>query len=376
MLIGIDASGANKTNKTGIEWYSYHLIQEFKKIADQNDQFILYSREELKGELGKLPSNWQSKVLRWPFSKFWTQARLSWEFFVNKPDIFFAPSNTLPIIHPKKTITTCHDLGFYRVPHAYRRVERIIQKIGFFILKKGASKIIAVSNFTKQELMKFSRIGGDKIKVVYNGYDKERYKEIKDKSKVDEVLAKYNLKRPYVLYVGRLEFKKNTPNLVRAFDILKEKFPGIFHKSSLVLVGSKGFGHSIVQDEIKRSNLRNKVILPGWISEEDLPYIISGAELFCYPSLYEGFGIPLLEAMALGVPVLASDILVLREIVEEGAHFVDPTSPEKISEGMGKILKDHNFKSILRERGLEQVEKFSWETCARETLKVMKEGTL
>lgn len=377
MTIGIDASRANKNYKTGTEWYSYHLIAELKKITDPKDQFVLYSREKLRGDLGELPQNWQSRVLNWPPKKFWTQARLSAEMWRHPPEALFIPAHTLPPIHPKKVVTTCHDVAFLRLPRAYDWPALKYHKFAIKFAVRHAEKIIAVSEFTKQELMEFFRISPDRISVVPNGYNNDRYKLIEDKEAIAGVLAKYNLSRPYLLYVGRLEAKKNTPGLIRAFNILKKSSEFLVQNSQLklVLVGQPGVGFKKVSEAILENNLSSEVIMPGWVGEEDLPYLISGAAAFIFPSFYEGFGIPVLEAMACGTPVVASGIPVIREVAGEAAYLFDPYSPENIAEGISRVLTDDHLREDLKIRGLVRAARFSWARCAKETYEVLKSVT-
>jgi len=373
MLIGIDASRANQTYKSGTEWYSYHLIVELKKIADPRDQIILYSREKLRGELGNLPSNWKSRVLRWLPKKFWTQARLSFEMWRRAPELLFIPSHTIPLLHPKKVVTTCHDVAFLRLPQVYDWLDLRYHEFAIKFAIKHAAKIIAVSEFTKNELIEFFKISPERVVVVPNGYDSDRYKVIEERTAIENVLQKYNLKQPYILYVGRLELKKNTSGLVEAFGIFKKTYQ-LTNLSTykLVLVGQPGFGFEKVVKAIIDNDLSNDVIMPGWVNEADLPYLISGAKLFVFPSLYEGFGIPILEAMACGTPVVCSGIPALREVAREAAYFIDPYEPKNIAEGIGRVLGDSHLQEDLKIRGLARVRDFSWERCARETWEVLK----
>ncbi len=373
MTIGIDASRANKTYKTGTEWYSYHLIQELKKIADPKDQFVLYSREKLRDDLGELPRNWQSRVLGWPPKKLWTQARLSWEMWRRPPEALFVPAHTLPLVHPKKVVTTCHDVAFLRLPQVYNWAALKYQEFAIKSAVRHAAKIIAVSEFTKQELMEFFRIAPDRIAVVHNGYDSDRYK-LMEEEEIAGVLAKYNLSRPYLLYAGRLEAKKNTPGLIQAFNILKKSSKFLVQNSplKLVLVGQPGVGFEKVTKAIVENNLSDEVVMPGWIGKQDLPALMAGASAFVFPSFYEGFGIPILEAMACGTPVVASGIPALREVAGEAAYLVDPYSPENIAEGISRVLTDDHLREDLKIRGLDRAKRFSWARCAKETHEALK----
>jgi glycosyltransferase involved in cell wall biosynthesis len=377
MTIGIDASRANKSEKTGTEWYSHHLIQELKKITDPKDQFILYSREKLRSRLGAMPSNWQSRVLRWPPRKLWTQARLSFEMWRRPPEILFVPAHTLPLIHPKKIVTTCHDVAFLRLPQVYDWPALKYHEFAVKFALRHATKIIAVSEFTKSELIEFFKISPERIVVVHNGYDSERYKIIEDRGAVEKILQKYNLRQPYILYLGRLETKKNTHGLVQAFGVLKKilNLKSEILNLKLLLVGQPGFGFEKVDEAIVDNDLHNEVIMPGWVDERDLPYLISGAKLFVFPSFYEGFGIPVLEAMACGTPTVVSGIPALREVAGKAAYFFDPYSPENIAEGINRVLGDEHLQEDLKIRGLARAQDFSWEKCARETWEVIRNVT-
>jgi glycosyltransferase involved in cell wall biosynthesis len=373
MLVGIDASRANKSEKTGTEWYSYHLVQELKKITDQNDRFILYSREKLRGDLGELPQNWQSRVLSWRPRKLWTQIRLSWEMLRRPPEALFIPAHTVPFFHPAKTVTTCHDVAFMRLPNVYDWPALKYHEFAIKFAVKHAAKIIAVSEFTKSELVEFFKISPERIAVVPNGYDSGRYKVIDDKEKISTVLEKHKISQPYILYAGRLELKKNTPGLVEAFGMLKKSFKFQVSSFKLVLVGQPGFGFEKVVKAIVDNDLHDQIIMPGWVEPEDMPYLMNGANAFIFPSFYEGFGIPVLEAMASGTPVVCSGIPALREVAGEAAYFIDPYEPKNIAEGIGRVLGDSHLQEDLKIRGLARVQDFSWGRCARETWKVLED---
>lgn len=420
MLIGIDASRANRKFKGGTEWYSYYLIRELAKI-DSKNQYILYSdkplvggladltKEDYSAEPGKVDNyGWQAvkspfgnfrvKILKWPFSYFWTQIRLSYEMLMHRPDILFVPAHALPIIHPKKSIVTIHDIGFERFAELYS-----LDKIGpangltsgafnflirLFTLGKfhpnivdyhswstkfalaRAKIIIAVSLFTKQEMVEFYKADAEKIKVIYNGFNSHLYGLIKDQKKIKQVLSQYGVEMPYIFYAGRLEKKKNIAKLVEAYAIMRQKFKEINHK--LVLVGRAGLGFDEVKYVINEFDLNDDVIITGWIPEADMPYIYNGASLFVFPSLYEGFGIPLLQAMACGVPIAASNIASIPEVVKDSARLFNPESPEDIAEKMAKILLDKQSANELINRGFNRVKDFSLAKCAQETLALME----
>ena len=358
MLIAIDASRANKKNKTGVEWYSYYLIEEFKKL-DRDNHYFLYTDKPLEGDLGKMPENFEEKVLKWPLPRFWTVGRLTLQMiFGKRPDVLFVPAHTLPLIVPKRAVVTIHDIGFEHFPEAYHWADKLYHKLIIKIIKPLASKILTVSNYSKKDIVKTYRINEDKVDVVFNGYDNERYKVLPEQPRLVE--------DPYMLFIGRLELKKNIPRLVEAFGKFKQRNPDSKHK--LVLIGTKGLTFPLVEKQIEKFNLADEIIMPGWVEDDDLPKYLNQAELFVFPSLFEGFGIPVIEAMACGCPVICSNTTSLPEAAGFAAQMFDPEQVHEIVGAMEKVLLDSNFSADLKMKGLNQVEKFSWRKCATETL--------
>jgi glycosyltransferase involved in cell wall biosynthesis len=364
MLIGIDSSRANKQKKTGVEWYSYHLIEQFKKI-DKENQFFLYTNVPLKGELGNCPENFKEKLLKWPIPRSWTIGRLSLEMMKkNKPDLLFVPSHTLPLINPKKAVVTIHDIGFEHFPSAYHWADKFYHKLIIKIIKRSADKIIAVSKFTKDDIVKTYKINPDKIEVIWNGYDSDKYKKIENaKAKLKE---KYNITDDFILFIGRLELKKNIPRLIEAFAKFKKRHNQDNHK--LVLVGTKGLTFPLVEEQIKKYNLADQIIFPGWIPDDDLPTFLSASDLFVFPSLFEGFGIPVIEAMACECPVICSKTTSLPEVAGEAALMFDPENVDEIVARIEQVVLNETVSESLITKGLERITYFSWEKCARETL--------
>jgi len=358
MLIGIDASRANKKWKTGVEWYSYYLIQELKKI-DQQNRYFLYSDRPLVGDLARCPQNFFEKILSWPLSRFWTLGRLSLEMlFGKKPDTLFVPAHTLPLVNPKNAVVTVHDIGFERFPSAYSWVDKLYHRVSIRIIKRAARKIITVSEFSKKELQDVYQIPARKIAVVYNGFEPIRNENLE----LSEEL-KQKINGPYLFFIGRLEEKKNVARVVEAFAQLRRS------DLKLVLAGKPGFGFERIEKIIAKNNLQDRVVILGWTDQQQIPALFANAEVFVFPSLYEGFGIPVLEAMDVKCPVLTSNTSSLPEVAGDAAYLVDPENVQEIVAGLQKILSDQDYRASLVARGLEQVKKFSWEKCARQTLK-------
>jgi glycosyltransferase involved in cell wall biosynthesis len=420
MLIGIDASRANRKFKGGTEWYSYYLIRELAKI-DRTNQYILYSDRPLVGGLANLKddgqlsapgkinywgwqeiksphNNFRVKVLYWPFKFFWTQLRLSLEMLIFPPEVLFISAHTLPLIHPKKSIVTIHDIGFAREKQLYSLDDigpagSLMGVLLNFFIKlftggkfgsnvldyhswstkfalKHAKKIIAVSEFTKQELIDVYGAAQAKIEVVYNGYNQFIYKKINDQAEIEKILNKYEINVPYIFYVGRLEKKKNTATLVQAYAVMRQKYKNIKHK--LVLAGNASLGFDEVKYVIEEFDLNNDVIMTGWIPESDMPFIFNGASVFVFPSLYEGFGIPLLQAMASEVPIAASDIAPIVEVSRGAALLFNPKDKNDIAEKMARLIANKKLAENLVNLGRNRVKDFSLDSCAKKTLSVIE----
>jgi len=403
MTIGIDASRANLKHRTGTEWYSFYLIKNLAKI-DKKNHYVLYVNKEVNSDLQKLVkdnSNFRFKLLKWPFKSFWTLGRLSLEMLFHKPDVLFVPAHALPFFSPKKTVNTIHDLAFFRDSHLYRLekynsrrsinnffVNLLVKVITLgkykassldylywstnFALKK-ASDIITVSHFSKKEILNFfPKASSEKIKVIHNGYNSDIYKKINDSEKIEEVLKKYGIEKPFYLYVGRLEKKKNTPLLIEAMSILKENCPNIQEK--LLLIGNASYGYDEVKYVIEEYNIEKDIVMPGWIDEEDMPSIFSAATAFVFPTKYEGFGIPVLQAMACQLPCLVSNIDVLKEVADNAAIYFDQNDSIAIAEAMRKIVEDKELREELIINGQKRIKCFSFEKCAMETLFILEEG--
>lgn len=402
MIIGIDASRANLLHKTGTEWYSFYLIKNLAEI-DKENTYWLYLNKPAQPELiaaVKDNPNFSFKLLGWPFLSFWTLGRLTLEMLWRRPDVLFVPAHTLPLFCPRRTVNTIHDIAFVREQNLYRAVRAKTSLAGtrplidFFVrlMTLGryrsdsvdylywstafalhhAKKIIAVSEFTKQDIINlYPKTPADKIAVVHNGYNDKIYRRLPaSPEKMAAVLDKYGLETPYFLYVGRLEKKKNIPALVESFAYLRENNPEV--KAKLVLLGDAGFGFDEIKYTIEEFDLNDKVVMPGWVAEEDMPYIMNAASAFVFPSKHEGFGIPVLQALACGIPTAVSDLPVLREVAGEAALYFNQNDKRAMAAAMGRILQDEKLREELASKGLERAKKFSWRRCAEETLAVIK----
>lgn len=372
MIIGIDASRANRSKKTGTEWYSYYLIKHLAKI-DRHNQYILYSDKSLESglvELCQIYPNIKSKVLKWPIARFWTLGRLTWEMIVRPPDVLFVPAHVLPLLSRAKLVNTIHDVGFMALPKLYNRKAACYLRWSTSWALVRARRLIAISEFTKQEIQHYFRADQSKIEVIYNGYDHELYKP-EDKTVDDnQGLKKYKINQPYLLYIGRLESKKNIIGLLNGFRLYCQNNPD--SQLKLVLVGKRSSDFSQVNNLLSDPILAERCFELGWTPEAVLPSLLRQAQAFVFPSWYEGFGLPIIQAMASGTPVLAAKAGSLPEIGGEAVLYFDPADALDLADRIKLIIEDNNLRQCLIKDGLKRAVDFSWAKTAQETLAILE----
>ena len=378
--IGIDASRATREQRTGTEGYSLHLLRALLSL-DTSNRYVLYFNTPPRPGLLPDQAHVQQRVI--PFPRLWTHLRLSWEMLRHPPDVLFVPAHVLPLIHPRRSVVTIHDLGYHYEPDAHPPRQRAYLEWATRYNAQSATHIIADSQATKRDLVGILGIPPEKISVVYLGVE-ERFRPVQDAAQIAAAKAAYSIPGPYILYVGTLQPRKNLARLVEAFGrvarALDTGYEGVTpydagdpqRRLSLVLAGSKGWWYEDIFRTVQQMDLGSRVICPGYVKDDDLPALYSGADLFVLPSLYEGFGLPALEAMACGTPVVASNVSSLPEIVGDAGLLANPTDPADLARAMTRVLMDPARAAQMRERGLAQAKRFTWERCARETLEVIE----
>ncbi|HUT96280.1 MAG TPA: glycosyltransferase family 1 protein [Candidatus Paceibacterota bacterium] len=342
MKIGI-AVNISLERRTGVEEYVYNLLMNFPMLEESKEHRILiYS-----------PNN-----LKWSFKKLWTQIRLSWEMFKNPPDVLFVPAHTFPLIHPKLVITI-QGLEFEKLPKMYPFFKRLFLRWMTKRNIKKADRIIVPSQNTKDDLIKFYHADTNKIFVIHHGIGNPEVALDATQTAFD--IAQTNKFIPYLLCLGRGDQRKNIQGLIKAFKILKQDHQ-IPHK--LILAGPN-IGYKIYK------NLKDDVICTGYVDDNKKWSLLKNADVFIFPSFCEGFGIPVLEAQKVGTPVVAASTSSFPEILGDSALLVNPYHPTEIAEAIHKIIRNQNFSDELIKRGYENVQRFSWLKCAKETLEII-----
>ena len=360
MIVGIDGSRAFLRQRTGIEEYSYQVIKNLRQELEGHDVF-LYVRKNQAVDF-ELPENWIIKKIGWP--RLWTQIGLAFEIFLHPIDVLFVPAHTAPWIHPKKTVVTMHGLEYEMMPKAYSMWERFYMRASIKSSCRWAQKIISVSENTKRDLMRLYQVPEEKILVVYEGYDSNfQFSIFNFQTISNEQISNYKNYSPYFLFIGRLEGRKNILGIIETFEILKEKY-GLPHK--LLLAGKGGYGYDRIKIQISKSKFQKDIVELGFVKDEEKFELIAGAEVFLFPTFYEGFGIPVLEAQSVGVPVVVSNISSLPEVAGDSALLVDPEKPEEIAESAYGLISDKTLRDDIIKKGYANVARFSWEKCAHE----------
>lgn len=361
MKIGIDASRYVDEKATGVEWYSWHIIRGLLEVAAKNDEVILYSRSKLNSKDYKIgKAKVKNKVIE--RKRLWTLKGLSNEMKKNAPDVLFVPSHTLPLTLPKRSVIMVHDVAFKRIRSAYSFTQYHYLNWSTKFAVKNATQIIVPSEATANDLVEFFKCERKKITVIPHGFTPPE--TFDEKIFQDSPVLSYfeiDPKMKYFLFVGRLESKKNLARLVEAFATFHSKNPAY----KLVLAGKRGHGFQEIWKKVKSLNLVEHVIMPGYITEEEKSALYAHCQAFVFPSLYEGFGLPILEAFYYGKPVLTSDNSSLPEVGGEGAVYVDAYSVDEIADGLRKVLKLDGAK------GKKILTGFDWKKAAKKTMKVI-----
>jgi glycosyltransferase involved in cell wall biosynthesis len=367
MLIGYDGSKLGWEHKTGTENYATILLQHLLQI-DKRNQYRVYLSQPNDSQYLKA-ANVETKLLTYP--RLWTQFGLAKEVWLHQPDVLFIPAHTMPIIHRPslRCVVTIHDLGYEYLPQYHQFPHKLYLNRTTEFAARHATRLIAVSHFTKHDLVQKLGTQSERISVVYEGVDIEANQRPPD-STIENTKQKYGIEKPYIVFVGTIQPRKNIVRLIEAFASLGDKFSHY----QLILAGGKGWLSDEIYASPARLHIQDRVKFLGYIDEADKPALYAGADASALVSLFEGFGLPALESMACGTPVLAARSSSLPEVVGEAALLVNPEDVGDIAQGLEALLTDNHLRRTLIDRGREHVKRFSWQTAAEQTLNVFEEA--
>jgi glycosyltransferase involved in cell wall biosynthesis len=345
----------------GVSHYILGLLNALP-FADPEAEYIAFLNEP-----GSSFAGWQAVRTRLPEAR--PGRRILWEQTAQPLlarrehlDLVHAPVYVGPLLAPCPTVVTIHDMSFYLFPELFQPAKRLYLQTMTRFSARRASAVICDSESTRRDVLQILGLTQERVHTVHIGIDAEMQPLPRDR--ISEFRRAKQLPSQFILFVGTLEPRKNLPLLLEAFAWLIQHSQLPHH---LVLGGGKGWYYQAIERQVEGLGLRSRVHFPGFIPQYELPLWYNSADLFVYPSLYEGFGLPPLEAMACGVPVITSNVSSLPEVVGEGGVMVDPNNPENLGQEMRRLLSDTDARAGLCSRGLERAQSFSWHKTARQT---------
>lgn len=370
MLIGIDGHRLCLRERQGLGVYSYNLLRSLSKIDKKNQYLILTSRQD---ELSLTP-NFNFVNIPALNEVIWEQVALPLELKKRALDLVHFTVNSAPVFYTGKMVFTIHDLAFshyqYKVPGLYYQLVRYYRRFLVPRIAKRAQAVITVSNHTKRELIERLGLKEEKVKVIPEAAGNS-FHQIKDNEHLDKFRHRYSLPEKYILALGSLEPRKNTKGIIDAYAYL-HKTKNLDH--ALVLVGVGKEARQKIKTYLNSKKIFNRVIMLGYLNSTDLNLLYNGAEVFIFPSFYEGFGLPILEAMACGTPVITSNVSSLPEVAGDAALLTDPNDIEDLAAAITTILSDESLRNKLKACGLKRSLEFSWEETAKKTLEVYEKA--
>ena len=363
MKIGIMLRHINELG--GIVVYTKNIIENLLEIDKKNKYVFLYNDPSLLGTYSKY-KNVKEVVISFQNKLLWDQIGVPRVVRSEKIDIIFNPKLSIPLFAPAKKIFTLPGLEQFVLPNVFRWYDRLSSRIMSPLYCRRANAIIVMTETARTNLKKYLNVSDDKIKVIYASHH-ERFEVIKNKKDLLAIKQKYNLPENYIFFIGGITPLKNFSNIIKAFKIIKDKIP-----VKLVMAGFKRWKYTSDLELIKKLELQDDVINLGFVPDDDLPYLYSSARCLLFPSLYEGFGIPILEAHASGCPVICSKTGCTPEVSGKAALLVNPYDYKEIAKAVFDILNDMDLREKLIASGLDNLKRFSWSKNARQTLELFE----
>lgn len=383
MRIGIDARtilNPEKGEAIGVGHYTYQLIRHLLQVDKENEYVLFFDFRVREKDVKKfsLPN---VKIKFYPYSDYKKYLPVAYSEILGtatlnkeKLDVLHttSPQSRIPVAYSGKCVVTFHDMAEYSCPQCFPALKLTRDKAVMSMMASKADKIIAVSKSLKNDLEKNFEVDPKKIKVIYSGLDKRFFEEPEAGSQ--KVLGKFGIEKKYILFLGTLEPSKNITRLLEAFAKFKENFKKTNNNfdHQLVIAGKRGWLSDEYRQTVKDMGLSKDVVFTGYVVGDELVPLFKNAQFFIMPSLYEGFGMTVLEALATSTPSIISRVSSLPEIAGDAAYYVDPLDTDEIAEALMKFATDENFRLSFVAKGLEQAKKFDWEKAARETLEVYK----
>jgi glycosyltransferase involved in cell wall biosynthesis len=368
MHIGLNAhllSSSQSYRAAGINWYIYNLLQHLSDAVDEHRLTVFLGDREASRSLPRMRTRVTTLPTRNPFVRIlWEQLWQPVELRREGIDLLHSMAFVQPVALGCAGVVTIYDLSFFLFPQRLPSWRRAYLRWGTAASARRATRVIAISSSSKNDIVRLLGVSEGRVDVVSCGVD-EDFRPIEGEEQLEALRKKWQLPPEMLLFVGTLEPRKNLTTLLHSYALLRRRFD----PPPLVVGGPKGWRHEEVFSLAEELDLDELVHFPGYIPRDELPLWYNAASLFVYPSLYEGFGLPPLEAMACGTPVVASNTSALPEVVGDAGLLVEPTDVEEMADAMYRVLADVELKNTLREKGLERAKAYSWQRTALETAK-------
>ena len=358
MLIGIDASRSYGAAPTGTEVYSREITSALLR-SGSTYQFRLYTRAIPPPELCPPCGDYEIRTI--PFPRLWTHLRLSAEMIAHSPDALIVPSHVLPLAHPRRSLVTVHDLGYLHFPQAHLPFDRFYLDLSTRWNVRTAVRVIVDSNATLQDLVRFYNVNPEKILVVHPAPPGSFNHPMPGPDEIAQVKRRHQIVGEYLIAIGTIHPRKN-------YERLFETFQGLAENYQLVIIGKKGWLFQEILASAEKLQVAGRIKFLDYVADADLPSLYSGSRLCVFPSLYEGFGFPILEAQACGTPVVCSNTSSLPEVAGDAAEFFDPLDVRAISNAISRVLHNGAHRAELVAKGTANLKRFSWTHAANEIL--------
>ena len=370
MLIGIDGNEANVAKRVGVGEYGFELLRQFSGYKGKGLGFRIYLKDKPRNGMPKTTDDWGYRVIQ-P-RPFWTQIALPLDLYFNqpRPDVFFTPTHYAPRFSPIPTVISIMDVSYIHFPEMFRRQD--LYKLQHWTKRSArcASAIFTISKASRDDIIKTYGLPGERVVVTYPGVKHKTQNAMENAELIKE---KFQIKGDFILFVGTLQPRKNIARLIEAFSKINPSTRATPHAISLVIVGKKGWQYEEILAAPKKYGVEEKVRFLDFVSDEELAMLYQHAICFVLPSLYEGFGLPVLEAMQYDCPVITSNVSSLPEAGGDAAVYVNPYDVDDIAGKISQVLDDKKLRMSMVEKGRKQVAKFDWEKTAKETLVLLEQ---
>lgn len=367
--IWIDGKEANVPQRLGSGQVAFEILKNIHELDHENNYTILLSNRPMP-DLPKERNGWKYKILR-P-GRLWTRIAVPLYYHLSKikPDVILSPTHYIPRFIKAKRVPIIFDLAFIHYPQMFKKDDlyKLTNWTKTSVLE--SAHVITISQSSKKDIVGTYKISENKVTVAYPGYDDRIFRIIKDTGEIEKIQRKYKISGNYIIYIGTVQPRKNLLRLISSIKKIDD--------IKLVVVGKirgkgkQGWMNEEILEEPKKLGIEEKIIFTDFVPVEELPLLITGSKAFILPSLWEGFGIPILEAMACGVPVITSNVSSLPEVVGDAGLLVNPESETQIEQAIRLLVTDKKLHDKLSKRALEQVKKFSWQKMAEEVIKVLE----